>query len=80
MKGMRKKYVPVFFYYKTIGFCLKLSFFFFSNRGEMFFILSSAATIVLIRIINIVNNITYILYYEREIWKLKRKTSLVTRN
>lgn len=77
MKGMRKKYVRVFFYYKTIGFCLEL---FFSNIGEMFFILSSAATFVLIRVINIVNNITYILYYERKIWKLKRKSSLVTRN
>lgn len=78
MKGMRKKYVRVFFYYKTNGFCLELLFF--QIEGKGFFILSSAATRVLIRIINIVNNITYILYYEREIWTLKRKTSLVTWN
>lgn len=78
MKGMRKKYVRVFFYYKTIGFCLEL--FFFQIEEKCFFILSYAAALVLIRIINIVNNITYILYYEREIWKLKRKTSLITRN
>lgn len=43
------------------------SYFFFQIEGKGFFILSSAATRVLIRIINIVNNITYILYYEREI-------------